>query len=173
MTDGHRGIGLKEQACHRFADNIGSSDDDGIQAREILAEALFDQEHASGRRTRHKGTLEATCREHADVLKMKAIDIFPGKYRLGYLLFVDMRGKRQLYEDAVHSWILVQLPDQPQDLFLARIGRQRMLYRVETTGLGSTLLVTNIHLAGRIFADNDYGKARLHASVFDEFGSPL
>ena len=78
-----------------------------------------------------------------------------------------MTGQRQLHKNAVNRIVVVERIDEIQYLVLGHVFGQRVLHGMKTAGFGTTLLVADIHLAGRVFADDHNSQARPN-TVFAE-----
>jgi hypothetical protein len=67
--------------------------------------AAIYEEHAAGGRARHERITGRAGAELADIDVVKTIDILRRQDRLRHPLLVDMRGERQLHENAVDRGI--------------------------------------------------------------------
>ena len=81
---------------------------------------------------------------------MEAVDIFLRRDRQQHLLGVDLRGQRQLHQDAVDLVAPVQIVDQGQQLVGGDVVGRRVLLAVDTELLAALHLVANVDLRGRI-----------------------
>ena len=93
---------------------------------------------------------------------------FSGTNRVQNAGRIDALGQRQLHQDAMHAGVAVQLIDQRQELIGRRLGRQPVQTAGQPVLLAGLLLAADIDLAGRIFAHQDCGQARLHAGAASE-----
>ena len=96
---------------------------------------------------------------------MKAVDVLRRRDRFQDSRRIDVRGQRQLHENAVNGGIGVQRLDEREQFGFARLGRQVVLDRMEAAGLGRPALARHIGLAGRIVADQDNREAGRHGRV--------
>ncbi|MNT20967.1 hypothetical protein D3C72_1562890 [compost metagenome] len=160
MADGDGCVRLQEQQGHRLADRVAAADDDGVLAAQVHARA-FDQLHAAVWRAR----AEAGQARHqfACAQDRIAVHVFRRGDRFDDLVRVDMFWQRHLHEDAMDGRIGIQAGDACQQV---RFGQVRFIFfqhRVETHVSARLDLVADVHLAGRVFADEDHGQAGLGA----------
>ena len=99
----------------------------------------------------------------ADILGMERIDILQRKNRVQDAGCGNALGQRQLHQDAMHARVAVKPIDERQEFVGRRFGRQPMQAAGEPVLLAGLLLVADIDLARRIFADQDRGQAGPHA----------
>ncbi len=99
----------------------------------------------------------------AHILRMKSVNILQRRDRIEHASGIDALRQRQLDEDAMHCRIDIELIDQREQLVGRRCVREAMQPAGESILLASFLLIANIDLTGRIFADKHGGKTRLDA----------
>jgi hypothetical protein len=96
MADRCRGVALHEHECHRLADDVAGTDNDGIPTGHFDS-CMIEEPHDTIGRAGRKDRL--TDDEAADVVEMKAVDIFLARY--GAHDHLDVELGRQLHEDAM------------------------------------------------------------------------
>ena len=134
---------------------------------------ILDHQYATGGRAGYEGVRGIPGRQFADVDVVKAVNVFRGQYRLGYLLLVQVPGQRQLHENAVDRIVFVERRDEIEHVLLCYVGRQRVLQRMEAAGFRGALLVAHVNLARRVFADDDHREARPDAVIARQCGRLL
>jgi hypothetical protein len=152
---------------------VGASDDDCIQTRQVLAELILDHQHAAGRCAGHKCRRRIAGREHADILKMKTVDIFFRHDGLRNGQFVKLVRQWQLNQNAVDRRIGVEISNQREYLVLGGVGRKRVLHGVKSTRFSRTFLVSDVDLAGRVLTNDNDRKAGAQAITGGEIGRGL
>ncbi|MNE58731.1 hypothetical protein D3C80_1537820 [compost metagenome] len=124
MHHADRAVGLQQQRCHGFANNVRAADDDGVQATQVPA-GFVQQAHAAagcaGRQ--YFDTLD----QATDVFPMKTVHVLDRVNGMDHRRFIDVGRQRQLHQDAVHGDVGVQLRDQVQHLGLTGVFRQAVL----------------------------------------------
>ncbi len=110
----------------------------------------------------------AALHDAADILRMECVDVLQRKDRVETRVVSIRLGQRQLHEDSVHAGIAVELIDQGQELVGRRLGREPVQAAGQPVLLAGLLLVADVDLAGRIFADQDRRQAWLHACPASE-----
>ena len=96
---------------------------------------------------------------------MEAVDVLLSADALEDLRLVrgNLLGQRQLHEDAMDLHVGVERIDLRDELvFCRRLGHLND-FGVDAERLARLVLVAHVDLRGRIRADDDDGKARLHA----------
>ena len=151
---------------HRLADDVRAADDNRLHAREGQAQplaGLVDEDHRARRRAGDQRAAGVPDREQADIDGMKAVDVLVRRDRLQDPRRIDVLGQRQLHENAVHGGIGVERLDEREQLRFARLGRQRVLDRMEAASPGRPALAGDVGLARRMVADQNDRQARRHA----------
>ena len=115
------------------------------------------QDQAAQRRAGNRRVLAE--REPTGVDRVEAIDILGGIDRREHRGAIHAGRQRQLHQDAVHVGLCVQLLNQCDQLGRAGGGRQAMIEMFQTRGGRLFGLAADIHLAGRIVADQHHGQA--------------
>ena len=162
VADRDSRILAEQEMEHRLADDVAAADDDGALTVNRDAGEL---EHAqtAERRAGHESRLSR--HEAADVDGMEAVDVLLWADALEDLRLVrgNLLGQRQLHEDAMDLHIGVERIDLRDELvFCRRLGHLND-FGVDAERLARLVLVAHVDLRGRIRADDDDGKARLHA----------
>ncbi len=165
MANGHGCVGLQQQARHRLADDIRTTDDDCIEARQIGAKMILDHQHAAGRRAWHERVGGISRSQFADVDEMEAIDVLGRRYRLRDRLFVEVTRQRELHENAVNFLVIIELINQLEHVFLRRVRVERMLHRVKAAAFCAFAFVAHIDLACRVLPDDHNCESRLQAML--------
>lgn len=99
------------------------------------------------------------------VVRGESVDIFLGGDGMQYFLFVEVLGKRQLYDESVDRVVVVQAVDNAQQLVFGGSFGQVDDRRGETDFQAGLLFAVYIGLAGRIIAHkDDYHAWRTEAS---------
>src|SRR5208282_2470984 len=169
MANGHRSIAagslLHEHHGDRLADDFTAADDDdmgpgrgNLMPYEYLLNAV-------------RSTWQekwAALDNAADVGGMEGIDVLKRQDRVQNAGRIDSLGQRQLHQDAMHGRVTVQAFDQRQEIVSRRLGGQAMQATGQSILLAGPLLVADVDLAGRIFANQDRGKAWLHTGAMRE-----
>ncbi len=75
MRNGHGRICCKKQIEHRLADDVGTTNHHGIQARQIAAMNTLDHDHCASRSAWNKCRIQLTCAKLAYIDEMEAIDV--------------------------------------------------------------------------------------------------
>ncbi len=83
---------------------------------------------------------------------METVHILAGADAGDHRLLVKMVGQRKLHENAVDSFIGIELIDQRKKGFLARVGCKPMFEALHARGQGRLMLAAHIDLAGRVLA---------------------
>ena len=100
------------------------------------------------------------CYQQAQVLGMKAINILDRVNGIEHLMLVELLWQRQLYQDTVDVWILVQLPDASQDIRFCYVSREAMGDVVESHFIASLLLVPHVDRGSWIVTDQNDTRTR-------------
>src|SRR5207237_8177278 len=106
MTDGNGGVGVDEQLRHWPADDLTAADDASARAHDLYAFTHEQFVDACGR-TRDEGW--PTRREQAYVERVEAVHILARRDRFKHAPFVNLRGQRQLHEDAINRCARVEV----------------------------------------------------------------
>ena len=114
VADGDGRVLVQQQHGDGLADDVAAADDDGVLAGDGNVAALENLDDSGGRAGRERGTAGLQA---AGVDGMKAVDIFLGRDGIEQRLGVDLRGQRQLDEDAVDVVAGVELGDEGEHVF--------------------------------------------------------
>jgi hypothetical protein len=90
MRRGDGGVGGEQQRRHRLAEQVGAADHDGVEAGEIRAVGLADEQHGAGRRAGNQPALEIAGHQLAGIDDMQAVDILLGPDRLDHRVGLEM-----------------------------------------------------------------------------------
>src|SRR4030095_13699193 len=170
VTHGRRAAREQELERHRTAHDVRRADDDGALAFEADAGAL-EQAHDAPRRARPEP--RALLSEQAEVVRMKAVHVLRGTDGLDDFGPVDVSGQRELHEDAVDGLVRIQLPDQAQQLRLARARRQVVREREQADPLAGAALVADVDAGGVVAADEHDGETGRPSAIVDAVANAL
>jgi hypothetical protein len=152
---------VHEEKSHGLADDVASAENGGVGAFDKNVAAAEDFHAAGGGTGDEAGT---AADEAAKADGMKSVDVLGGVDGFEDALGIDLRRKRELYEDAIYLVVAVQAVDESEHV----LRGDRLRRRVEETGeaefLASGDFALHVELRGRIFADEDGSEARLDAS---------
>ena len=98
----------------------------------------------AGIKARHAGA------EPAHIRWLEAIDILCLGDRPDHHSLIDLRGQRELNENAVYPVIGVELGDEVEELFSRSLGWQMVQFALQTSLGTCQLLVAHIYMAGRM-----------------------
>jgi hypothetical protein len=157
MTNGDGGVGVHEEKGHGFADNIAAAEDDGVGAFDLdfVAAQNF---HAAGRSASDQAGTSAD--ETAEIDGMEAIDVFGRIDCFENTLGIDLRGKRELDENAVDVVGTIEVFDDGEQVerVCSRWRRKESAGEAELfAGCDFTFYVK---LRGRIVTDENSREAR-------------
>ena len=99
-------------------------------------------------------------RKAPDVVRMEAIDVLRRIDALDDRRAVDMPGQRQLHQDAVDTFVGVELIDQPEELGLRSSRRQVVGERDDADLITGATLAAHVDRGRRIIAHLDDGQPR-------------
>ena len=99
MANRHGCVAIQQQHCHGLADNIAASDHYRLRSCDFDFAAL---EHLHDARRSAWNEARSLRGKEPDVGGMKAVHVFRGINRQQNFLGIDLRGKRQLHQDAVN-----------------------------------------------------------------------
>src|SRR5208282_459701 len=134
VADGDGGVLIQQQHGDRLAHNVAASDYHGFLPGDRNLAALQNL-HDAGRRAGHQSwTLR---RKVAHVHGMESVYVFGGIDRQQNLLGIDVRGQRQLNQDAVDFVAAVQAGDEGEQFFGSHAFGGRVLFAVEADFLGT------------------------------------
>ena len=150
MADGDGRIGVEQQERHGTAHDVAAPDDDGILSSRRNAAALQHLHHAEGRAGDRSLLLEG---EAADVLREKTVHVLFGRNEGKQPLFIEALRQRQLHEDAVNVLIRRKRRDELLRLLLGGLLGKVVAEGTDTRLLARLHLIADVHLRGRIIAD--------------------
>ena len=162
VTDRHGCVAFEKEMRHGFSDDVAAANDDGVRPLDGDARVV---EHTDA--ARRCAGAQSRCAEHqmSDVDGMEAVHVL-ARVDMGedlLLVLRDLRGQRQLHEDAVYLRIDVQFLDAREELLLRRLGGEGNVIGTNAELLACPLLVADVDLGGGVAADDDDGKARQYA----------
>ena len=115
MADGDCRIIFQQQRCHRFAHDVASADDNTVLSCDV--DAVFLKHcNDSARSCWCKALVPDAQKSNVD--RMEAVHILFRQNRAQNRLFVNLLWQRQLYQDSVHRFILIQSLYHLQQLLL-------------------------------------------------------
>src|SRR5690606_34038737 len=156
---------------HRSADDIGGAHHCSVEPVEADAGALQQPDDAEGGAGAQQGH---ALGQAANVIGMETIDVLVGPDAFQQQGGVQVRWQGQLHQDTVDGGVVIEGVDQPQQLFLTGFGWQVVGVGDETDFLTVLALVCDIHLGGRIAADQNDSEAgdaqALFAALLDLVG---
>jgi hypothetical protein len=156
---GHGGVGGEQQRRHRLAEQIGTTDHHRVEAGEVRAVGLADEEHCTGRRAGNQPALEIAGHQLAGIDDMQAVDILLGPDRLDHRVGLEMIRQGQLHEDAMDFAIFVEPGHQRLKFSLRGFKRQSVLHRLEAALLGHPAFRRDIDMGSRVIANDDHCEA--------------
>ena len=156
MGNRHRAAFSDQQLRHGLAHNIGTPDHHRFKPREIPQLVLGQHDAALGRAGNQ--TILACCKP-ARIHDMEPVHILIWVDGIDNLVGIDLGWQRQLHQNAMHGWILVELVYQRQQFSLQCRGRQAMLEAFHARFNRLLVLVAHIDLTGRIFPHQHHGQA--------------
>ena len=121
MADGHRGVLVKQEDGHRFADDVRASHHDRPSAPDLdlLSQQHF---HDPGGRARHEP--RPALLQETDVFGVEAVDVFCRIDAAENGRGVDPVGQRQLDENAIDLGVPVEPVDELLELrLIGRLGQ--------------------------------------------------
>ena len=94
---------------------------------------------------------------------MESVYVFGRIDRQQDLLGVDVRGQRQLHQDAVDFVAAVQAGDEREQFFGSHAFGGRVLFAVEADFLGTLHLAAHVDLRRGVVPDQHHGEPGTHA----------
>ena len=156
-------MGLEQQGCHGFADDVRAADDHCVLAAQVTA-GVFEQPHAAAGRAGRQRI--APLAQAADVFAVKTVDVLARRDGLQDTGFFDVCRQRQLQEDAVDAVVCVQFGDQLEQLRLGGVSAQAVLQRADPGLFSAQDLVAHVDLTGRVLTHQNHCQRRLDAFEF-------
>mmetsp|Transcript_73608 Transcript_73608/g.193102 ORF Transcript_73608/g.193102 Transcript_73608/m.193102 type:complete len:797 (-) Transcript_73608:17-2407(-) len=135
----HRAVALLQHQRHRSADRARAAEDHGLLPRQRHAGLQQDLDDG-GRRQRRGERVAATAAEEPPVARMEALHVLLGTDGAQHLLLVEVRGQRQLHQDAVHGPLVHELADGREQLGLSHVFREAQEASPEPAALGQLRL---------------------------------
>jgi hypothetical protein len=130
----------------------------GLQPRKVDVKrrgSRIDQDHAAGRRARHKRAFRIAARKKPGIERMQAIDILSRRNGFDDAARIEPVRQWQLHKDSVDRRIGIELFDEGKQLCFAGRRGKVVLDRVKPAGLRGLAFGFDIDLTCRIFADED------------------
>src|SRR5690606_490835 len=150
VADRHGGVGAEEKEGHRLAHDVGAPDDHGLLPARVAAGFLEQPHHAEGRA--RANAVRAAGEELAGVDEVEAVHVLLRCDGVEHLLLVHLAGEGELDEDAVDRRILVEAPNDGEDLRGGRVLREVVLLGVKAHLLAGLDLAPHVDLRGGIVA---------------------
>src|SRR5690606_38089473 len=82
MGDGDGAVGGQKQVGHRLADNVGATDDDGVEAGQVAATGPLDHDHRTRWGAGHEGAVDLAGAKATDIDEGEAVNVLFRRYRL-------------------------------------------------------------------------------------------
>src|ERR1700723_2340844 len=156
MADGDGGVRVHQEEGHGLADDIAAAEDGGVRAFDLNFAAAQDFHHAERGAGDEIGT---TGDEAADVEGMEAVDVFRRIDCFEDFLSVNLRGKRQLDENAVDIVAGIQIFDGGEKFAGADGGVRGDVETGEAEFFGGGDFAGEVDFGGGFFTDEDGGQA--------------
>src|SRR6266700_5638729 len=99
MANRHGGIGVHQEQSHGFADDVAAAEDHGVGAFDFYFVAAQNFHAARGSAGHQAG---ASAHKAAKINGMETVHVFGGIDGFQDALGINLRGKRELHEDAVN-----------------------------------------------------------------------
>ena len=165
MGDGDGGVLFKKHQRQRFSDDVAAADDDGIFAGEVTVDRFEHLHDAVGR----AGAKSCDAGHEASGIEfMKAVHVLVRINGFDDAGGVDVMGKRQLHENAVHTLILIEFLNFGEHGGFRGVGGKAHFDIFNPDFRAGAHLVADVDEARGIFADEHHGKSRAMAHL-DEF----
>ena len=161
MAYGHGGVLLDQHHGSRLSYYEASTDDNRLLACAVNSVVIQNLHAGLGRTGREANLLSGKYAAKGSVCL--AVYIFLRRQGVFYHALVDMLGQRTEHQDAVDIVILVHLVDDLQELVLADILRQKILFVLYAKGLAALGRASLIGQVVRSFAHADDSQGRIHA----------
>ena len=168
VANGDRGIFLQQHQRHGFAHNVAATNDHGVFAFEVKANAL-QHLHAAIRGAGPEA--RATHHEGAGAVDVKAVHVFAGRYGFNHFLRVNVRRQRQLHQDAVNAGVGVQGVYARQQVVFAHAGGVLLQHRVQASVRAGLDLVAYVNLRGLVVSHQYHRQPWGDALLFQEAGA--
>ena len=168
VGDGDGAVFLDKELRHRFANDVGTADDDSIKAFEAWHDRLGEDDGTGGGAGDEAAFAD---RQASDVHGMEAVDILVGVDGLDDLEAVDVLGERHLDQDAVNGRIAIKFADEGEERCFAGFRRELVFDRLHADFDGLEGLVLDVDFAGWVFADENDGKPRNKAVIALQLGN--
>ena len=117
-----------------------------------------DEVETAQRRARHQAVTPAD--QAARVYHVQPVDVLVGIDRADNRQFVEMTGKRQLYQNAIGGLVAIKAPHQVKQILLRCLRRQNVFEGFHPGGTHRLALVADVDGARRVVADQHNGEPR-------------
>ncbi len=161
VAQGDRGVFLQQHQRHGLADDVAAANHHGMLAAQIVADAV-QHLHAAIRRAGPEARL--AHHQGAGAGDVETVHVFCRCNRFNDFLRINVRGQRQLHQDAVDGGVLVERFHARQQFGFGQGGGVLLQHRVQAGVMAGLDLVAHIDLAGRVFADQHHGQTRRDAT---------
>ena len=154
MADRDGGVGaflpLHQQQSQGFAHDLAAAADNHPLAGWVVPVAQQDLlDRSGGAWNKHRAALN----QPADVVRMDAINVFPGVYRFNDSLGVYLPGQRELDQKAVEPRVTVDFVDQVQHLFMRGAGGESEGFAENARFLACPALVADVDRRSGVVSD--------------------
>src|SRR5712692_7096260 len=165
MADRDGGVGVHEEKGHGFADDVAAAEDHGIGAFDLdfVAAKNF---HAPCGSASDKARTSAD--EAAEIDRMEAVHVFGGIDGFENTLGINLRGKRELDENAVDVVVAIQVFDDGEKFKSGDGGRRREERAGETNLFASDDLAFDVELRRGILTDENSSEPGTNACGGEE-----
>ena len=162
MSDRHCAAVLQQQLGHRFANDVGTADNNSIQPGK--RSKLITQKQQTAKRCAGNQRILAGC-EPASIHHVKAVNILVRCDRVDHCRLVNLLGQRKLHKNPVNRIILIEGVNQRQQLCLAGCGVKAMFNRAHAGGGCAFNFVAHINGACRVLTNKNHGQCRRAANL--------
>src|SRR5882724_2694718 len=160
MANGHGGVGVHEEKRHGLADDIAAAEDHRVGAFDLDFITAQNFHTAGGSAGDQAGT---SADEATEIDGVEAVHVLGGIDGFEDALGIDLRGKRELNQDAVNVVVAIQVFDYGEHFESSSSGRRSEESAGEANLLASGDFAFDVELRGGIFSDEDGGQAGAHA----------
>src|SRR6266404_1861085 len=160
MANGDGGVGVHQQKRHGLADDVAPAQDYGVGAFDLDFITAQNFHTAGGSAGDQAGT---SADEAAEIDGVEAVHVLGGIDGFEDALGIDLRGKRELNQDAINVVVAIQVFDYGEHFESSSSGRRGEESAGEANLLASGDFAFDVELRSGIFAHENGGKAGAHA----------
>ena len=168
VRDGHGGIGVQQKFGHGLAHDVAPAHDHGVASVQGDAGGGQQAHYAFGRAGNDAVPAQL---ERAHVQHVESVHVLVHGNGVYDLVLINMLGKWELDEYAVHSVVRIEFPDEGEQFLLGNALGKGQQTGFHPGFLGGLHLVADIYLARRVLPHDDYAEARNPAVLFPEPGN--